>query len=140
MLPVMAQPNVVRPLHRQEFSRDDRTHLAKLVCGLFSKWDLDTATQAELLGLSPSTRATVARYRKGEPLADQRDLLDRVGNLLGIHKSLGLLYPHNPELRYAWVRAPNRQLDDRSPLEVMLEHGLPGIMTVRAFTDWMRGQ
>jgi hypothetical protein len=123
-----------------QFTRAQRERLSVMVCRLFDLWELDTVTQALLLGLSEGTRATVARYRKGQPMSDQRDVLERVGNLLGIHKSLQLLYPHNPEMRNSWVKARNRLLDNRTPLEVMVEHGLPGIVTVRSFTDWMRGQ
>ncbi|MGH8456313.1 MAG: antitoxin Xre-like helix-turn-helix domain-containing protein [Stenotrophobium sp.] len=124
----------------REFSGGERAQMAKMVTRLFEHWALDMPTQALLLGLSPDSRSTVTRYRKGAPLPAARDLLDRVGNLFGIHKSLRLLYPHNRELAYAWPTARNRGLDNLSPLEVMLMHGLPGMVAVRGYLDWLRGR
>ncbi len=69
---------------------ESRRALAKLVIRLFEVWDLDTATQLNLLGLSEKSRALLTRYRKGEPLSANRDTLDRVGWLLAIHKALRL--------------------------------------------------
>jgi hypothetical protein len=121
-------------------SAAERSTAAKMVTALFDHWQLSTAQQCELLGLSPETRSTLTRYRAGQPLGPHRDLLERVGNLLGIHKSLRLLYPHNRELAYRWPTARNRALDNLAPVEVMIEHGLPGIITVRNYVDFLRGQ
>ena len=96
-------------------SRRGRERLAKMVSQLFQHWGLATAEQAALLGLSEDNRSTLARYRRGEPLADSRDLLDRVGCLLGIHKSLRLLFPHDRDLAYRWMTQPNRRLGARNP-------------------------
>lgn len=65
--------------------RESRERLARMLVRLFDHWQLSPADQAVLLGLSPQSRSTVARYRRGEPLADNADLLARAGHLLGIH-------------------------------------------------------
>ena len=57
-------------------SNDGRTALAKLVVNLFDRWKLATSDQAAMLGLSEHSRATLASYRSGRPLADSRDLLE----------------------------------------------------------------
>src|SRR6185295_12949705 len=79
-------------------SRHARTRLAAMVTKLLEVWQLAPAEQAQVLGLSSGSRSTLGRYRNGEPLADSRDLLDRAGHLLGIHKSLRLLFPHDRDL------------------------------------------
>ncbi len=56
-----------------------RQAMAKLVTRLFELWDLDTAAQLNLLGLSKKSRALLTKYRKGEALSSNRDTLDRVG-------------------------------------------------------------
>jgi hypothetical protein len=119
--------------------RGNRERLARLVVTLFDRWGLPPAEQALLLGLSPDSRATVARYRKGEPLADSADLLARAGHLLGIHKALRILLPHDADLAYRWVTTPNRRFDDRMPLDVM-KRGYEGILAVRRFLDFERGR
>src|SRR6266581_2683206 len=102
--------------------RENRERLAKMVVQLFDHWQLSAPDQASLLGLSPASRATVARYRNGEPLADNTDLRARAGHLLGIHKALRILFPHDRDLAYRWVGAPNRRFGDVAPLEVMKKH------------------
>ena len=119
--------------------RASRERLARLIVALFERWGLAPPEQALLLGLSPDSRATLARYRKGEPLADSADLLARAGHLLGIHTSLRIIFPHDPDLAYRWVGTPNRRFGDRAPLEVM-KQGYEGILAVRRFLDFERGR
>ncbi len=120
-------------------SRGNRERLARVLVALFDHWQLAPGDQALLLGLSPDSRATVARYRKGEPLADSADLLARAGHLLGIHKALRILFPHDPDLAYRWIATPNRRFGDRMPLEIM-RRGFEGILAVRRYLDFERGR
>lgn len=123
----------------QPSSREARGRLAVMVTRLLDHWQLSPAEQAELLGLSPGSRSTLARYRNGEPLADSRDLLDRAGHLLGIHKSLRLLFPHDRDLAYRWMTQPNRRLGAR-PVDLVIERGFEGLLAVRRYLDFQRGQ
>lgn len=122
------------------YSRDGRAALAKMVSKLFEHWQLPTTDQAALLGLSETSRSTLTRYRNGEPLADSRDLLDRAGHLLAIHRSLRILFPHNRDLVYRWPTVPNSEFDGRSPVQVMREEGFLGVLMVRRYLDFTRGQ
>ena len=119
--------------------RDQRGRLARMIVKLFDHWQLSAPDQATLLGLSAESRATVARYRKGEPLADRTDLLARAGHLLGIHKALRSMFPHDRDLAYRWITTPNRRFGDRMPLEIMRQ-GYEGILAVRRFLDFERGR
>ncbi len=125
------------PLNLQ--GREARRRLARLALALFARWDLSTAEQAALLGLSPDNRATIARYRRGEPLGESRDLVERVGHLLGIHKSLRILFPHDRDLAYRWLKTPNRRLG-APPLEIMIGRGFEGLLAVRRYLDFERGR
>jgi hypothetical protein len=109
-----------------------------MVTRLLEHWNLSATEQSAVLGLSAASRSTLARYRTGEPLADSRDLLDRAGHLLGIHKSLRLLFPHDRDLAYRWMTQPNRRLGAR-PLDIVLEHGFEGLLSVRRYLDFQRG-
>ena len=131
----MAEPAPQVDLH----SRASRERLAKMVASLLDHWQLALNDQAALLGLSAQSRSTIARYRKGEPFADSADLLARAGHLLGIHKALRILFPHDRELAYRWVSTPNRRFGT-SPLNVMKAHGYEGILAVRRYLDFERGR
>lgn len=121
-------------------SRASRERLARMVVQLLERWQLSAVDQATLLGLSANSRSTVARYRRGEPLADSPDLLARAGHLLGIHKALRILFPHDLDLAYRWVSAPNRRFGGEAPLALMRRHGYEGILAVRRYLDFERGR
>ncbi|MCC6194620.1 MAG: DUF2384 domain-containing protein [Burkholderiales bacterium] len=120
-------------------NRGARARLAAMVTRLFDHWRLSAAEQAEVLGLSPGSRSTLARYRSGEPLADSRDLLDRAGHLLGIHKSLRLLFPRDRDLAYRWMTQPNGRMGGR-PVDLVVKHGFEGLLAVRRYLDFQSGQ
>jgi hypothetical protein len=134
-----AMSAVIEPLPEVDLrQRGNRERLARVIVGLFDHWRLSPPDQALLLGLSPDSRATLARYRKGEPLADSADLLARAGHLLGIHKALRIIFPHDTDLAYRWVTTPNRRFGARTPLEIM-KQGYEGILAVRRYLDFERG-
>lgn len=121
-------------------SRESRSSLARVVTRLFEHWNLAGVDQAGLLGLSSQSRSAIAGYRRGEPLADSVDLLARAGHLLGIHKALRIIFPHDRDLAYRWVTTPNRRFGGSTPLAVMLTYGFEGILAVRRYLDFERGR
>ncbi|HLQ27376.1 MAG TPA: MbcA/ParS/Xre antitoxin family protein [Acidiferrobacterales bacterium] len=124
----------------QSRERKRRVVLARAVSRLFDSWQLSAAYKLALLGLSAANRAALARYDRGEPLAASRDLLDRAGHLLGIHKSLKLLYPRNPEVVRRWMTSANQKFHGETPVEVVSRFGFPGLVMVRGVLDAMRGR
>ena len=110
-----------------------------MVTRLFELWNVTTADQLELLGLSRTSRAQISKYRSGGAVPSSRDMLDRIGWLLSIHKSLRLLYPRNENIRYTWVKRRNRVLDDQRPLDIMKYQGLIGVARVARYLDFLRG-
>lgn len=119
--------------------RLDRSAIAKMLMQLFDHWGLSTEDQLALLGLATSNRAALTRYRKGDPIAPSRDTLDRAGHLLGIHKNLRLLFPHNRDLAYAWMSTRNQAFEGRTPVETVRDWGFAGLLMVRAYLDRARG-
>jgi len=136
-MPAIAQ--FTEETHINLENSDARRKLARMVTRLFELWDLPTADQLELLGLSRTSRAQISKYRKGGALPSSRDMLDRIGWLLSIHKSLRLLYPRNENIRYTWVKRRNKILDDQRPLDIMKYQGLIGIARVARYLDYIRG-
>ena len=120
-------------------SSEARGRLARMIIRLFEHWDLSLPEQSGLLGLSISNRASIARYRAGEPLADNRDLLDRASCLLGIHKTLRIIFPQNRDLAYRWMSTFNRRLGQR-PVDLVLERGFEGLIAIRRYLELERGE
>lgn len=89
-------------------SEADLSRLAQLVMSLFDRWNLSSEDQAFLLGLAPGNRAALGRYREGARIGMTREEYERVGHLLGIHRSLRLLFPRNRDVAYGWMKMRNR--------------------------------
>jgi hypothetical protein len=120
-------------------SDQDRGALARMVTRAFEHWKLGTEDQLAMLGLATNNRAALGRYRRGEPLAPNRDLLERAGHVLAIHKNLRLVFPQDRDLAYAWMSQRNKAFGGLAPVDVIKEWGFSGMLMVRAYLDRVRG-
>ena len=101
-------------------------------------WSLSVQEQRALLGW-PAT-STFHKYKAGDHGALTYDTLTRLSLLLGIYKSLQVLYPE-PPFADAWVRMPNSNpmFGGRPPLTLMTDGGIDGLLKVRRLLDSRRG-
>ena len=94
-------------------------------------WGLDAREMAQLLGLSPASRGTLARFRSGERvLSPVEDAWRRAMGILSIQRSLEVFAPENPEWRDDWVQQPIAGLGGERPIDIMLADGIGGIEQV----------
>lgn len=117
----------------------DRSKITPMLLKMFELWSLTSEEKLAALGLSIDNRAALTRYKKGEAISASRDMLDRAGNLLAIHKDLRLLFPKNPELAYTWMKTKNKAFHGNTPIEMIAEMGFPGLLYVRSYLDRARG-
>lgn len=110
--------------------RESLTAVAEALIALFERWGVHEINQAELLGLSNG-----AMLEKGQPLPEDKTVLQRAGHLLAIDRELGKLYPYRVTLRDSWVLQKDAAFNNKSALEVMLVEGLEGILKVRAVLE-----
>jgi hypothetical protein len=103
---------------------------------LMEIWGLSEAEALTLLG-QPS-RSTLHAWRKGAGGKLDRDRLDRISYLLGIHKALQVLFPERA-LADGWLKKPNARFGGRSALAYMLEGSLVRLADVRRQLDNERG-
>ena len=101
-------------------------------------WQLSVVEQRALLGWPAAS--TYHKYKAGELGALSFDTLTRLSLILGIYKSLQLLYPE-PRFADAWVRMPNTNLlfGGTPPLTLMTDGGIDGLYKVRRLLDARRG-
>ena len=101
-------------------------------------WGLSVAEQRGLLGWPAAS--TYHKYKAGDHGALSYDALTRLSLVLGIYKSLQVLYPE-PAFADAWVRMPNSNpmFGGRPPLALMIDAGIDGLYRVRRLLDARRG-
>jgi uncharacterized protein (DUF2384 family) len=121
-------------------SEHNRSRISKMLIMLFKHWNLSTKDQLGLLGISKNNRSLLQRYRRGDPLTNDRDKLDRVAILLSIHKSLRLLFPHNRNLAYSWMTTPNRAFNEGTPTKLIDEQGMMGLYIVQNYLNRQIGR
>lgn len=128
--------------HTQEYqelanSEQKRKALAKVVLRIFKQWRIDTKSQLILLGRLEKSRALLTQYRTGKtPIAATQDDLQRASYLIGIYQLLKSLYPKNPEICQQWITSRNKQLNNLTPLDVMIGEGIPGMQKIYRFLQF----
>lgn len=111
----------------------DRSKITPMLLKMFELWGLTAEEKLAALGLSKNNGSALSRYKRGGAISGSRDMLYRAGNLLAIHKNLRLLFPKNPELAYKWMKTKNKALHGNTPIDTIVEMGLPGLMYVRGY-------
>ena len=112
-------------------SDEERAQLAYMVLALFKRWGLEDSQKLELLGLSPRAKKQLEAHKKGRPLEADPESLGRASGLLSLHNHLADRFPGDDDVRtYTWVATPHPELDDGTPLDVMLADGIAGIRRV----------
>src|SRR5687768_2866758 len=109
----------------------------KAVLRLVEAWGSGNAEGAALLGVSESTWDRM-KAGKWEGVLSQ-DQLTRASALIGVFKGLHLLFADGMADR--WPTLPNRNpiFDRLSPIQAMIEGGIPRMLETRQYIDALRG-
>ncbi len=101
-------------------------------------WRLTVNEQRALLGW-PAT-STFHKYKAGDHGTLSFDTLTRLSLVIGIYKSLQVLYPEET-FADMWVRMPNSNplFGGQPALTLMLDGGIDGLFKVRRLLDSRRG-
>lgn len=110
----------------------------KFFFSLMDKWNCSVEEQMVLLG--SIGRSTLYKYRQLPEIRLPRDTLERVSYLMGIHKSLRILFGDKPST-YEWVKKANSEapFNGSSALRLMLAGSVVDLATVRRYLDGVRG-
>lgn len=130
------------PNAAQTFAQEaDRARLTpaalEAAAGLQAAWRLTGDEAAALLGLSPSTwdRARAGKWRQ----ALSQDQLTRASALIGVFKGLNLLFDRDMADRWPKLRNSGPLFENRTPVEAMIDGGIPFMIEVRRHVDALRG-
>src|SRR5215472_16379175 len=122
-------------------SEEDRVRLSPAAIaamkGIAGRWHLRGHEIAALLGVSPSTWDRMAAAKWEQALS--QDQLTRVSAIVGVFKGLHLLFADDMADRWARLRNRGPLFDNRTPIETMIEGGIPAMLDVRRHVDALRG-
>lgn len=100
-------------------------------------WSLKGHEASSLLGVSPSTWDRMSAGKWDSSLS--QDQLTRVSAIVGVFKGLHLLFADSMADRWLRLRNKGPLFDSHSPIEVMIEGGIPMMLDVRRHVDALRG-
>jgi hypothetical protein len=119
----------------------DRARLSpialKAMQGIATHWRLRGHEVAALLGVSPSTWDRMAAGKWEQSLS--QDQLTRVSAMVGVFKGLQLLFADDMADRWARLRNRGPLFENRTPVDAMIEGGIPTMLEVRRHVDALRG-
>jgi hypothetical protein len=130
------------PVDVQTFAKsEDRSRLSNVALKAFlaivARWGLSNSEAAALLGVSDSTWDRIKKGTWGQPLS--QDQMTRASAAIGVYKGLHLLFADSMADR--WPKLPNRGsiFQRLSPVDAMIEGGIPAMLETRRYVDAVRG-
>jgi hypothetical protein len=122
--------------HMSALTSEDRNHLGRMVVNMLDEWGIRASDQVNILALPHGTPTRMLRrYHDDTPLPDDPAVMQRVEHLLGIADALRTTFPRNSNIGLLWLKQPCRRLRRRRPMDIMIEDGLSGLITVRTHLD-----
>lgn len=120
----------------QDMTLDDQIAATRVIINILDTWGVRDSDQVTVLGLPEGTPArAVRRYRNDTPLPQDPAVMERIEHLVGIAEALRTTFPRNAQMGPQWMNEPHRRFNQRRPIELLVEDGLGGLITVRAHLD-----
>jgi len=109
---------------------------SQLTMQLLNEWEIPLKSQIDILGLPEKTSTRyLSKFSQDTPLPDDKDIQVRIEHLVGIADALRTTFPHNANMGKHWMKTPHRRLNKKSPISVLMDEGLTGLINVRATLD-----
>ncbi len=100
-------------------------------------WKLTGDEAAAMVGVSPTTWDRIKAGIWKQTLS--QDQMMRVSAMIGLFKGLHLLFADDMADRWVRLRNAGPLFANLTPVEAMLERGIPGMIEIRQHVDALRG-
>lgn len=100
-------------------------------------WKLTGAEVAALVGVSETTWDRIKADTWRQTLS--QDQLMRLSAMIGVFKALHLLFADGMADRWVRLRNSGPLFGNLTPVEAMIERGIPGMIEIRQHMDALRG-
>ncbi len=119
-----------------ETDETSRMRMAAFILDMFKQWQVSLEDQRSLLGL-PETIRKRHMHKLGEeiPLPEDAEVIERAEHLLGIADALRTYFPNSSHARSRFIRSHSKKFQKRTPLQIMVDDGLSGLIRIRSHLD-----
>lgn len=115
---------------------DEQVSLTTRIMDILDGWGMSSAEIISLLALPEKTPTrALRRYRDNTPFPITSELNERIEHIIGITDALRTSYPHNPQMGKMWIRQRSKKLQNKIPLQIIVEKGLEGVVEIRKHLD-----
>lgn len=119
----------------------DKSELERVAAKAFARiaaaWKLSNTVAAALICVSPRTWARIKTGDWNGSL--NRDQLMRISAMTGLYKALHLYFSDDLADRWAQLANAGPLFGNRTPVDIMIEGGLPAMIETRTYVDALRG-
>ena len=117
-------------------TQEEKEHITRSVMNLLDAWKIELSDQVVLLGFPEDTKPrALKQYSQGECFPDSEKILEHVKILLAIDDALHTQFPHHKGMVQMWMKTKCAYFKRRTPLEIILEKGTPGLYEVHRHLD-----
>ena len=106
---------------------------------LIDTWNLKESDTTFLLGYESTDHDYVSKLLSGHEQLTGRDVKDRIFFLIQIRANLSSLI-NDDNSENSWLRDPQEELKNRSPMSLMLSGTMENLLLVRDFVDNLAGR
>lgn len=108
---------------------------------VMQNWGMNEKEAITLAGLEGIVKARhIDQYKEEKAFPNEKDIYMRLEHILGIDEALATTYPRNEQMARMWLNRPHRRFSKRTPLEIMLNEGPRGLVSVRMDLDCTFGR
>jgi hypothetical protein len=120
----------------QKYDETARLRMANEVMELFAQWQVSLDDQHSLLGLPDSVKKRhIYKYAEDQPLPEDSTVMERAQHLMGIADALRTYFPNSRHARSRFIRTHSRKFSRRTPLQIMVDDGVSGLIRIRSHLD-----
>ena len=115
---------------------DHNIHLTQAIMHALDDWKLDGEDILSVMALPDNIKVRhLSQFRKTRAFPDTPEVNERMRHVLGIIDALSTSYPTNPRMSLFWMTRTSKKFKDRSPIQVIVEDNLEGLVTIRKHLD-----
>ena len=115
---------------------DHNIHLTQAIMHALDDWKLDGEDILAVMALPDNIKVRhLSQFRKTRAFPDTPEVNERMRHVLGIIDALSTSYPTNPRMSLFWMTRTSKKFKDRSPIQVIVEDNLEGLVTIRKHLD-----
>ncbi len=100
------------------------------------EWQLGGEQILKIMALPDKVKVRhLSQYRNSESFPENDAVSERLRHILGIIDALATSYPTNPKMSLFWMTRGSKKFSNRSPIQVIIEDDLEGLITIRKHLD-----